>query len=101
VERRVADLKALDLGGALNQLAQNLGDLWIGGPVVVIGALLLIPKTHSEYFLAARGNEGDLILESVLLFEQGNDLLVQLLGELRNAIGLQVHYDSWSAPHFS
>ena len=44
-----------------------------GTAVVGLCAVLAIPQTHPEGFVADRGNEGNLILKSFLLAQQGDD----------------------------
>ena len=72
---------------------QDLRDLRIGFAVVGIRALGLVPQTDPECLRAACGHEGNLVLETLLLPKHRDDFLLQLLGQLRADIGLQLHGD--------
>src|SRR6266436_223046 len=88
---RVGNLVGFNLRSPLDHRRQDLRDFCVGSAVVSFRALLPVPQTDSERLLAVRGDERDLVLEPVLFSKQGNHILLQLSGELRNAIGLQMH----------
>jgi hypothetical protein len=86
---RVRDLKALHFGSAVNHLRQGLQDLGIRLAAISLSVVFFIPKTNGDCFITLRGNEADLILESFLSSEQGNDLSLKNAGKLRRALRLQ------------
>jgi hypothetical protein len=53
--------------------------------------LLLIPHTDGHCFHAAWDDEHNLVLEAWLFPQQGNDVFLDGLGKLHNAIGLELH----------
>src|SRR5713226_1002920 len=91
VEGRVGNLIGFNLWSSLNDSRQDLRHFGIRSAVVGFRVLFVFPQTDSERFLFPRGDERDLVLEPLLFSEQRNDFLIQPLGKLRNAIGLQVH----------
>src|SRR5712692_11318460 len=105
VESRVGNLIRLNLGSSLNHSCEGLGYFWIGSPVVSFRVLCCVPEADSERFCPLWGNEGDFILEPLLFSKQGKNVLFDLLGEFRNAIGLQMHGNSackhWQPPWLS
>src|SRR6266852_6011274 len=94
VERRVSDVKGFNLRRSLNYSGEELRHFWVSSAVVSLGILRFVPQTDSERFRPALANERDFVPESLLFSKQGEDVLLQLLGKLRNAIGLQMHVDS-------
>src|SRR6266436_4968937 len=94
VERRVSDVKGFNLGRSLNYRGEELRHFWVSSAVVSLGILRFVPQTDSERFRPALANERDFVPESLLFSKQGEDVLLQPLGKLRNAIGLQMHIDS-------
>src|SRR6266849_4812761 len=94
VERRVSDVKGFNLRSSVNYCGKDLRHFWVGSTVISLGILGFVPQTDSERFRAPLSNERDLVLESLLFSKQGEDVLLQPLGKLRNAIGLQMHINS-------
>src|SRR6266852_6707348 len=94
VERRVSDVKGFNLRSSLNYRGEDLCHFWVSSAVVSPSILCFVPQTDCERFGAALSNEGDFVLESFLFSKQGEDVLLQLLGKLRNAIGFQMHINS-------
>src|SRR6267143_4132282 len=94
VERRVGNLIGFNLGRSLNHSRQDLSYFWIGSAVVSFRVLCCVPQADSERFCSCRTNERDFVLESLLFSKQGKNVLFDRLGELRNAIGLQMHGNS-------
>src|SRR5229473_3857453 len=94
VERRVSDVKGFNLRSSLNYRGEDLRHFWVSSAVVSPSILRFVPQTDCERFGAALSNEGDFVLESFLFSKQGEDVLLQLLGKLRNAIGFQMHINS-------
>src|SRR5882762_6493951 len=94
VERRVSDVKGFNLRSSLNYRGEDLRHFWVSSAVVSPSILCFVPQTDCERFGAALSNEGDFVLESFLFSKQGEDVLLQLLGKLRNTIGLQMHVNS-------
>src|SRR6267378_4889280 len=100
VEGRVCNLIGFNLGGTLNHSRQDLCYFWIRSAVVSFRVFCCVPEADSERFLPALSNERDFVLESFLFSKQGEDVLLKALGELRNAIGLQMHGNS-ACKHFT
>src|SRR5712664_2455748 len=94
VERRVSDVIGFNLRNSLNYLVEDLRHFGVSSAAVSFGILSLVPQTDCERFRAALANKRDFVLESFLFSKQGEDVLLQLLGKLRNAIGLQMHINS-------
>src|SRR5712664_2360705 len=94
VERRVSDVIRFNLGSSLNYRGEELRHFWVSFAVVSLGILRFVPQTDSKRFRPALANERDLVPESLLFSKQGEDVLLQPLGKLRNAIGLQMHINS-------
>src|SRR5258708_16541949 len=94
VERRVSDVIGFNLQSSLNYLVEDLRHFGVSSAAVSFGILSLVPQTDCERFRAALANERDFVLESFLFPKQRSDVLLQLLGKLRNAIGLQMHINS-------
>src|SRR5216683_40973 len=94
VERRVSDVKGFNLRRSLNYRGEELRHFWVSSAVVSLGILCFVPQTDSERFRPALANERDFVPESLLFSKQGEDVLLQPLGKLRNAIGLQMHINS-------
>src|SRR5947209_9431379 len=91
VEGRVGNLIGFNLRSSLNHSRQDLRHFWIGPAVVSFRVLCSFPQTDSECFPSARSNERDFVLEPFLFSKQGNDFLLQPLGQLGSAIELQMH----------
>src|SRR5229473_858542 len=94
VERRVSDVIGFNLRSSLNYLVEDLGHFGVSSAAVSFGILSLVPQTDCERFHAALANKRDFVLESFLFSKQREDVLLQPLGKLRNAIGLQMHINS-------
>src|SRR5437879_1779047 len=94
VERRVSDVKGFNLRRSLNYRGEELRHFWVSSAVVSLGILCFVPQTDSERFRPALANERDFVSESLLFSKQGEDVLLEPLGKLRNAIGLQMHINS-------
>ena len=94
MKRRVGDVIGFNLKGALDYRGEKLRHFWVSSTVVNLGILCLVPQADSERFPATLGDERDFVLESFLFSKQRKDVLLQPLGELRNAIGLQMHVNS-------
>src|SRR2546425_11859132 len=94
VERRVSDVKGFNLRRSLNYRGEELRHFWVSSAVVSLGILRFVPQTDSERFRPALANERDFVPESLLFSKQGEDVLLEPLGKLRNAIGLQMHINS-------
>src|SRR5207245_6500266 len=82
VEGRVGDLVRLDSRRSLDDRGQELHHFRIGSPVVGFRVLRPVPQADGEGFLAPGGDEVDLVLEALLLPEQGNDLVLEQTLEL-------------------
>src|SRR5437868_9256002 len=91
---RVGDVIGLNLKSSLDYCGEKLRNLWISSTVVNLGILCLVPQADSERFQGTLRDERDFVLESLLFSKQRKDVLLQPLGELRNAIGLQMHVNS-------
>src|SRR6267143_4756963 len=85
VERRVGDVKGFNLRRSLNYRGEELRHFWVSSAVVSLGILRFVPQTDSERFRPALANERDFVPESLLFAKQGEDVLLQPLGKLRNA----------------
>src|SRR6266403_756158 len=94
VEGRVGNLVGFNLWSSLNHSRQDFRHFGIRFAVVGFRVLSVIPQTDSERFRSARDDERDFVLESLLFSKQGKNVLFDRLGELRNAIGLQMHGNS-------
>src|SRR5436309_2791353 len=94
VECRVSDVKGFNLRRSLNYRGEELRHFWVSSAVVSLGILRFVPQTDSERFRPALANERDFVPESLLFSKQGEDVLLEPLGKLRNAIGLQMHINS-------
>src|SRR6266403_6009578 len=94
VERRVSDVIGFNLRSSLNYRGEDLRYFWVSSAVVSLSILRFVPQTDSERFPAAVADEGDFVWESFLFSKQREDVLLQPLGKLRNAIGLQLHVNS-------
>src|SRR5260221_13232393 len=94
VESRVSDVKGFNLRTSLNYRGEDLRHFWVSSAVVSLGILRFVPQTDCERFRAALSNERDFVLESFLFSKQWEVVLLQPLGKLRNAIGLQMHVNS-------
>src|SRR5271167_460007 len=91
VKRRVSDIIGFNLSSSLNYRGEDLRHFWVSSAVVSLGILRFVPQTDSERLRAALSNERDFVLESFLFPKQGEDVLLQPMGKLRNTIGLQMH----------
>src|SRR5712692_4930060 len=94
VERRVSNVIGFNLRSSLNYRGEDLRHFWESSAVVSLGILRFVPQTDGERFRAALSHERDFVLESFLFSKQREDVLLQPLGKLRNAIGLQMHINS-------
>src|SRR5438874_12109965 len=94
VERRVDHVKGFYLRWSLNNCGEDLGHFRISSAVVSLSILRFVPQTDSERFRAALAYERNFVLESFLFSKQGKHVLLQPLGKLCNAIGLQMHVNS-------
>src|SRR5260370_17295235 len=96
VEGRIGDLVSLNLRSSLNHLAECLQH--VGIPMAIIGfrAFFLIPQADSDSVPAARNEQCNFVLEALLLSQQRKGLVLDQLGKLRNALGLQTEGDTTS-----
>src|SRR5690349_24280352 len=94
VERRVSDVKGFNLRSSLNYRGEDLRHFRVSYAVVSLGILRFVPNADSERFRAALSNERDFVLKSFLFSKQGENVLLQPLGKLCNAIELQMHINS-------
>src|SRR5256885_10439823 len=101
VEGRVRNLVRLNLRCSLHYLRQARQHLRIDVAVIVVRVLFPIPQTDRNRFGAVRGEERNLVLETMLLPKQGQDVLLERPGKLTGRVGLQmqrhiacVHVDS-------
>src|SRR5438093_9367138 len=90
VKSGVGNLIGINPRSSVNQLLQDLGHFCVRPAVIGVGTFLVVPQTHAESFLSGRGNERDFILKPFLFLKHGDDLLFQLPGKLRGAVGLQL-----------
>src|SRR6266849_3750264 len=90
VEGRVGNLVGFNLWCSLNHSRQDLRHFGIRFAVVGFRVLSVIPQTDCEPFRSAWDDERDFVLESLLFSKQRKNVLFDRLGELRNAIGLQL-----------
>src|SRR3989475_11851007 len=91
VEGRVRTLVGLNLRCSLNHLRQARQHLRIDVTAIVVRVLFPIPQTDRNRFGAVRGHERNLVLEAILLPQQGQDVLLERLGKLTGRVGLQMH----------
>src|SRR5258705_13084116 len=94
VERGVSDVIGFNLRSSLNYFVEDLRHFGVSSAAVSFGILGFVPQTDRERFRAALANKRDFVLESFLLSKQGEDVLLQPLGKLRNTIGFQMHVNS-------
>src|SRR2546421_5882032 len=90
VEGRVRNLVGLNLRCSLNHLRQARQHLRIDVAAIVVRVLFPIPQTDRNRFGAVRGNKRNLVLEAILFPKQGQDVLLERLGELTGRVGLQM-----------
>src|SRR3989442_6766635 len=88
-----ANLVVINLGRSFNHLRETLQDFGIGVAAIVVRVLFPIPQTDRDRFGAVGGEERDLVLEAVLLAQNGQDVRFQRPPELRGRIGLEVQRD--------
>src|SRR5216684_6628691 len=91
VEGGVGNLIGFNLWCSLNHSRQDLRHFGIRFAVVGFRVLSVIPQTDCEPFRSAWDDERDFVLESLLFSKQRKNVLFDRLGELRKAIGLQLH----------
>lgn len=94
VEGGVGNVECLDLRSSVDYFPQDLCHFCVACAIVGFRILCSVPQTDSERFRSARGNKRDFVLEPILFPKQGNNFLLQPLGELGNAIGLQMQVHS-------
>src|SRR5271166_3217987 len=94
VERRVSDVIGFNLRSTLNYHGEDLCHFWVSSAVVSLGILRFVPQTDCERFSAALTNERNFVLESFLFSKQREDIFLQPLRKLLNAIRLQMHINS-------
>src|SRR4029079_12912483 len=75
VRGRIGDLKCRHFRSAINYPGQGLQDFRIFLSVVSFRVFFLIPETNGYCLITFWGDEGDLILKSLLLAEHGNHLV--------------------------
>src|ERR1043166_6966018 len=90
---RIADFEVLHSRGAFDHLRQHLQNILVLLAVVSLRVLFLIPKTDGDRLVAFRGDERDLILESLLLPEHGDNIVLERAGKFRRTIPLQLYGD--------
>ena len=88
---RVRHLRGGHLRRALHHLRHRLQHVGRGAAGISLRVLLLIPHTDGHCFRAAWDDEHHLVLEARLFPQQGNDVFLDGLGKLRNAIELELH----------
>src|SRR6266478_7491018 len=94
MEGRAGNGEGLYLSSSVNDRGKNLGYFGVGSAVVSFGVLSAIPQTNSERFGSPLADERNLVLEAFLFSQQGNYFVVESLGELGDAIGLQMQVHS-------
>src|SRR5881392_3159946 len=90
VEGRVRNLVRLNLRRSLHDLRQARQHLRIDVAVIVVRVLFPIPQTDRNRFGAVRGEERNLVLETMLLPKQGQDVLLERPGKLTGRVRLQM-----------
>src|SRR3954465_10704661 len=80
VQGRGSNLVPADLRRAFNHSLKRLEDLGIDVAGIDVRAGLAVPQADGEHLPAIRVNEGNLVIESVLLLQQGQNLPVEHLG---------------------
>src|SRR2546430_15110813 len=90
VEGRVRNLVRLNLRCSVHHLRQARQHLRIDVAVIVVRVLFPIPQTDRNRFGAVRGEERNLVLETMLLPKQGQDVLLERPGKLSGRVGLQM-----------
>src|SRR5208337_5133085 len=71
--------------------SEKIGHLGKDVLIVPFGVGAVFPETIGVNFLTALRDEGDFVEETLLLAEQGDDLVFHFLNEIPGAIRLQVH----------
>src|SRR2546425_5697979 len=99
VDGRVGNLVGLKLRSPLDDLSQRLQHFRIGRAAVGLGVLLRLPEADRDRFRSAGYDERHFVLEALLLAKYGKYFLLEGLGELRGAVGLELHADI-SREHF-
>src|SRR2546430_5608369 len=99
VNRRVGDFIGLKLRSPLDELSQRLQLLLIARAAVGLRVLPRLPEADRDRFRSARVEERHFVLEALLLPKYGKYFLLEGLGELRGAVGLELHADI-SSEHF-
>src|SRR2546430_11180479 len=99
VDRRVGNLVGLKLRRPLDDLSQRLQLFRIRRASVVLRVLLRLPEADRDRFRSAGYDERHFVLEALLLAKHGKYFLLEGLGELRGAVGLELHADI-SREHF-
>ena len=94
MEGGVRYVKSLNPGTSLNHRGHDLCDTRIRAAVVGFGVFRSGPQTEGERFLASRAHERHFVLEPILLAKQGNNLRLQFVRKLGNAVRFQAHVDS-------
>src|SRR5438105_11333877 len=87
VEGRVRNLVRLNLRCSLHHLRQARQHLRVDVAAVFVRVLFAIPQTDRHRFGAVRGNERNLVLETMLFPKEGQDVLLERLGELTGREG--------------
>src|SRR5213593_2482796 len=90
VEGRVRNLEGLHRRCSLNHPRQARQHLRIDVAAIVVRVFSPIPQTDRNRFGTVRGNERNLVLETILFPQQGQDVLLERLGELTGRVGLQM-----------
>ena len=91
VKGGVGNIEGFHLRWSVNHCREELRHFVVSFAVVSFRAFRPVSQTDPERFRSGWSNEGDFVLEPFLFSKQGNDFLLQPLGKLRNAVGLQMH----------
>ncbi len=82
---------ALNLWSSLNHSRQELQHLRIDCAVIGCGVFFLIPQTNSNRFRSVPDDECEFVLETFLLSEERDDLVLYRARKLSYAIRLENH----------
>ena len=93
MERRISNFVSLNLRSAFDELTQVFQNFRIAGLGVGVGILLRIPQANRDSLRSARSEEGKFTLKAFLLSKRRNCFVLDLLGERRRAVGLQMNSD--------
>src|SRR4029077_1297825 len=77
-------------GSSVQHSVQTLENFRIGGGVIGFGVLFRIPQTDCDHVGPTRDRKSDLVLESLLLPQDGKHIAVEGLSEIAERVGLQM-----------